>query len=318
VSIIDTPDGDTNTLGVSHASLGDTGVVSALLGDLGGVRWQSHTNIQLGDGNIEAGSGEGGKWGGEGWDGTVANNQVSLSTNTMDGDTTADETVDQSNEVGELGARVVQVVIVKVQLCAGVGSSGGLEGNINELLAEKPVEDGVTECTVVLEDFVENVPVHDLALILGHDGGDVVLNDLGQGSSIGNVGDPTWQLRVPDQSVTSDLLVVGGCVVDQVVGTGQGEGALTPFSRIPLHGVLWSQDTELSFNDSVDLADTEGILVNSGTKVRLPLALIFLSKPPVVPGLLVAVALGAVLVVLVLPGRMVEEAGGAEPGRHCE
>ena len=273
MSIIDTPDGDTNTLGVSHTSLGDAGIVSALLGDLGGVRWQGHTDIQLGDGNIEAGSGEGGKWGGEGWDGTVANNQVRLSTNTVDGDTTADETIDQGNEVGELGARVVQVIVVEEQLCVGVGSSGSLEGNIKELLAEESVEDGVTECSVVLEDFVANVPVHNLTLVPGHDGGDVVLNDRGQGSSIGNVGNPTWQLRVPDQSVTSDLLTVGGCVVDQVVGSGHGEGVLTPLSSIPLHRVLWSQNTELSLNDSVNLADTEGALVNSSTKVPAALGL---------------------------------------------
>ena len=207
------------------------------------------------------------------WDGTVANNQVGLGTNTMDGNTTADETFDHGNEVGELCARVVQVVVIEVQLCARVGSSSGLEGDIKEFLPEESVEDRVTECSAFLEDFVCNIPVYNLTLIPGHDGGDVVLNDRSQGSSIGDVGDPTWQLRVPDQSVTSDLLTVGCCVVDQVVSSGQGEGSPIRLSRIPLHGILWSQNTELSFNDSVDLAYTEGVLINSGSKVPVALSL---------------------------------------------
>lgn len=190
-----------------------------------------------------------------------------LSTDTVDGNTTVHETFDQGNEIVDLGTGIVQVVVVKAQLGSWISSTGSLEGNVDKLLSEETVEDGVTEDTAILENFIDDVPMQDFPLVPCHDGSDVVLDDRGQGSSAGDVGNPPWQLTVPDQGVASDLLTVGGSVVDQIVGTGQGEAALGRLCRIPLHGVLRGYTTELSLNDSINLADTKSVLINSSSKV---------------------------------------------------
>lgn len=273
MTIINTPDGDTNTLGLVQATLDDISEVSALLGNLGGIRWQGHTDVQLGDGNVETGSSKSVECTANVWNGTVANNQVALSANTVDRGTTADETVSQCDEIGKLATRVVQVVVVEVQLGCWVNSGGGFEGEINELFTEQTIEDGVTEGSVVLEDLVDDIPMVDLALKLGHDGCDVVNHDRPQSSSIVDVRDPGWELAVPDKSVASDLLAIGLSIVDQVVTTGQGENPLRLLSRVPFHGVFWCQRTKLGLDNGINLGNTEGVLVRTGTEILLALRL---------------------------------------------
>lgn len=72
VAVINPPDGDTDTLGVTQAGLDDVGVVGALLGDLGGVRWEGHTDVQFGDGHVQASCGELVDVSALVWDGAVA------------------------------------------------------------------------------------------------------------------------------------------------------------------------------------------------------------------------------------------------------
>ena len=40
-------------------------------------------------------------------------------------------------------------------------------------------------------------PLQDLALVSGHDGGNVVLYDRSQGRSVVDIFDPLWELRMP-------------------------------------------------------------------------------------------------------------------------
>lgn len=271
MTVINTPDGDTNASWELHAGLDDLLVVRDLLVDLGGGGWHVHSDVELGDGDVKAGVVEELEWGLVVWDGAVADDQVRLGSNTVDWDTSSLEAVDEGDEVGELGGGVVEVVVVEVELAVWIGLGGGTESNLNGLLTEEAVEDGVTVVSVVLEDLVGDIPVLDLALPARDEGGDVGLEDAGEGSGIVDVADPLWELGVPEESVATDVLAVLSGVVDEVVTTGKVEVAMGWLGRVPLHGVLWGEHTELSLDDVVDLADGESVLVNGGTEVVLAL-----------------------------------------------
>jgi hypothetical protein len=271
VTIINTPDGDTDAAGEIQASLDDRLVIGDLLVDLGGIRWHVHTNIELGDSDLEASIVEELERSLEGWNGTVADDEMGLSSDTVDWDAVSLHAVDEGNEVGELGGSVVEVVVIEVELAVWIGLGGGAEGDFDGLLTEEAVEDGVTVGSVILEDLVGNVPVLDLALPASDEGGDVVLEDGGEGGSITDVADPLWELRVPEESVTTDVFAVLLGVVDEVITTGKVEGATGRLGAIPLHRVLWCEHTELLLDDVGDGSNAEGVLVNGGTKVVLAL-----------------------------------------------
>jgi hypothetical protein len=57
----------------------------------------------------------------------------------------------------KLGASIVEVIVVDVELGAGVDGSCGTEGDVDEVFAQDPVEDAVTEGTVVLENLIADI-----------------------------------------------------------------------------------------------------------------------------------------------------------------
>lgn len=65
--------------------------------------------------------------------------------------------------------------------------------------------------------------MENLAFVASHDSRDVVLDDLSQSVTVCDVFDPLWKLGMPDESVTSDFLVVGFGEVHEGVGAGEGE-----------------------------------------------------------------------------------------------
>lgn len=77
------------------------------------------------------------------------------------------------------GYRGNALVVVDVELASRVGAARMLERDADEALAHDAAEYGLTEGTVLVEDFVYDVPVEDLAREAAHDTGDVVLDDLG-------------------------------------------------------------------------------------------------------------------------------------------
>lgn len=79
-------------------------------------------------------------------------------TNAIDGDTSGDPLLDLSGEAGKLGVGgAVEVVIVNVELGVGGGLLSSVESDADELLTQDLGEDGVTEGTVLSEDFVDDV-----------------------------------------------------------------------------------------------------------------------------------------------------------------
>ena len=175
---------------------------------------------------------------------------------------------------GDLGvARAVEVVVVQVQDGVGVSGAGGLEGDGDEVLAEDLGEDGVAQGAVLVEDLVAHVPGPDLALVAGHEGGDVALEDAGQLGLVADVADPAGQLRVPAQRVAADGLVVLDGPVDEVVGLRKVEVVVGRLGRVPLHRVLRRHLPKVGLDHVRRLAARQPPLIRAGAVVQLALGL---------------------------------------------
>jgi hypothetical protein len=81
----------------------------------------------------------------------------------------------------------------------------------------------------------ETYPCVDLALVLSDDAVDVRLHHAGELGLVGDRRHPGRQLAVPNGGVAADQLAVGGGEVDEVVGAGECELALSAFGGVPLH-----------------------------------------------------------------------------------
>lgn len=104
-----------------------------------------------------------------------------LETNAVDGHTSRLDELDDANGAVGFDGEVFEVVIVVVELCTGVGSSGKLEGQGKVAVAEGLEEGIVAVFTVVLKGFVDDVPGVTFAFEVAHDVGDVRLDDRGHG-----------------------------------------------------------------------------------------------------------------------------------------
>lgn len=113
----------------------------------------------------------------------------------------------------------------------------------------------------------------DLALVAGHDSGDVFLENRGQLVSVADVVDPPGKLRVPEEGVATDGLVIGGGPVDEVVGLTKVILAPLGLNAIPLHAVLGRDLAEVLLQNDRVFARGETALVGAGTKVELALGL---------------------------------------------
>lgn len=151
---------------------------------------------------------------------------MALRSNTVDGNTGSNPLVNVSDHsAGELSiVRLVEIVIIDVELGSGISGAGSAESNTDKVLTENSAEDTVAEVTVLSEDLVDDIPLKDLALVAGDHGLDVVLDDRGEGRAIVDVLNPLRQLRVPEKSVATDKLAVLSGEVDDLVSVAEGEG----------------------------------------------------------------------------------------------
>jgi hypothetical protein len=95
----------------------------------------------------------------------------------------------------------------------------------------------------------------------------VKLHDGDQSVLVLDLGDPARELRVPDESVTTDELAVGRGPVDQTVGSAELEVATRRLSGIELHRVLGGDLTEVGLCDSADVASVESADIAGGAPV---------------------------------------------------
>jgi len=84
---------------------------------------------------------------------------VALRADAVNGDSGGDPLLDVlDHAVGDLGVvGAVEVVVVDVQLGVGVGGAGGVEGDLDEVLAKHLGEDAVAERAVFVEHLVDDV-----------------------------------------------------------------------------------------------------------------------------------------------------------------
>lgn len=86
--------------------------------------------------------------------------------------------------------------------------------------------------------LVNTYPSIDLALVSANEFIDMVDHNCLQLGLVPDAADPVGKLRVPHGGVSTDVLLVCGSPVHQVVCGPKGEGSLTAFSGVPLHAVL--------------------------------------------------------------------------------
>ena len=167
----------------------------------------------------------------------VLRNKMCLQANTINANLLALQVPDQLPHRLRFGRRALQVIIVIIKLGLGIQAKSGLEGELDELVASQDGgEDGLPEGAVLVEGLVDHVPGVALALVVVHDVGDVG-DDYGAQLVLGPVllgFHPGRELRVPDQGVApQELLVLGGEGGDDVT-LGEVEGALGWFGEEPL------------------------------------------------------------------------------------
>lgn len=88
----------------------------------------------------------------------------------------------------DLVAGSVEVIVVDVELCGGVSCACGLEGDVDEGLAENFVENRLPEVAAVVEDLVDNV----LDIVRGVCVGDEERGNIPKRISFPYNGPPGW------------------------------------------------------------------------------------------------------------------------------
>lgn len=80
--------------------------------------------------------------------------------------------------------------------------------------------------------------MQNLSCISADFGGDVLLDDRGESSLVLDVGDPAWELGVPNGGVSTNKLVIGLSPVDEEIEVTEVEGALGGFNCLPFSSGL--------------------------------------------------------------------------------
>ena len=110
-----------------------------------------------------------------------------------------------------------------------------------------------------------------LADVMGHDVGDVGLDDLLQGLTVPRaIGHPAGELGVPDEGVAAEELAVLAGNVGHDVAVGVVEVAARGLERIPLLSVLGHELAPLGLvvdDAAVLLVAVDGLLTGFGTEV---------------------------------------------------
>lgn len=217
--IRNTPDSDTNTLRNLKTTVHDGQIVVG----------SGPSNVELGDGNLLDVGGSKSSQGSGSARGRVpstGSGQVRLTADTIDGNALREPLVDVLNHtLGQFSViGIVNVVVIDVELSIWISGTCSAESNTDKVLSENPGENTIsTEVAVLAEDLINNIPVDNLALVMGHNIGNVVLDDRSQGVTIVDILYPRGDLSMPEESVTANKLAILTSKVNNTVGIREGE-----------------------------------------------------------------------------------------------
>lgn len=238
------PESDTNASLDGKAVLSDGLVIGSLLGELFGSDGQWHTDIELSNSDINLeviGPGLPGL----AHAGTIelAEDEVTLGTDAVDWDTLLLELADEGSDSLGLWSITLKVVVGDVELGLWISLVSPSESPLNEVFSESTGENGIPESTILIEYLIDDIPVEDLSLEVPSDCLNMFLGDSLELSCREVASRNPWsQLRVPDESVSSNFLSSFLGKLDEIVGRGEVEYALLGLDGLPLHGVLWGPD----------------------------------------------------------------------------
>ena len=165
----------------------------------------------------------------------AAGDEVALHADAVDGDALVLEHLDDPHGAVGLGAGRLEVVVVVVQLRVRVDLVRRPEGELDEVLAQRVVEDRLAVRAVLVQGLVDHVPRVALALVVAGHLGDVVDDDLAQllGRPL-RLLDPRRQLAVPDERVAAEELAVLLGEARDDVALGEVELAMRRLGEEPL------------------------------------------------------------------------------------
>ncbi|KAK6023472.1 transporter, major facilitator family protein, partial [Ostertagia ostertagi] len=208
----------------------------------------------------------------------VAQRDVHLVADAVDGHTARLQAGDELVDAGELGG-VGRAVVVVVELDVGRQQrAGGAEGGVDEVGARQQVPVALAHAVGLrrVNDLVGDVPgveAGDVGCEVVEHVGDVVhlaLQHQGlagrrgrQRGTVGVLEDPGRHLFMPGQRVAAQLQALGLGEGDLGVGGGVGEHALLGLQRAPLHVVLGHQAVEV-LGDEVGLHAADAAVVGDG------------------------------------------------------
>ena len=87
----------------------------------------------------------------------LANDQVSLRADAIDGDTARLEASNERDERVDFPTGTIEVVIVDVELRIGVCGASSLESDVDKGLAKEVVKHGGAEGTIIVENFIHDI-----------------------------------------------------------------------------------------------------------------------------------------------------------------
>ena len=261
VRIIEVPDRHTDATLHVRARLDARVVIGDLLGFRGGVGWKSETDVEFGDGNVDAESREcffvcGLICLGRSLTYAVLvstmeakllmkerrkliDDEVTLKPNTINLDASPLQLLDQILRCGALGTGILNVVVIVVQLHAQpillhrLGRRFERHGHI--LLPDilQPYVTRVSSGGAVSKGFVDDIPAIAAIAEMLDESGDVFLEDCREGGIrpiLRWAGDPVWELTGPDEIVTPHPLSGGLCEIQEVFAPSGVENAFLGFS----------------------------------------------------------------------------------------
>lgn len=167
--------------------------------------------------------------------GRASGDSVRLHTDTIDSDTILLQHPHDVDGSTALRTNPLEIVVVVVKLRIWVRLGRLTESNLDVLLAEDLVEDGLAPGAVVLEGLVDDIPGVAATLPVTGDGVDVADDGLGEGlRSPFNFFNPRGELRVPDEGVAAEDLVLLFSNLGDDLAFGPVEDALLGLGEQPL------------------------------------------------------------------------------------